>query len=567
MKLSLFTSNVLEPTQQLLFGSSDVANTTSKHIVHDWNISYVNVNPDGKFERKVIGVNGQWPLPIVEAKLGDTVIIHAHNTLDWPTSLHAHGLYQNGSAQQDGAYAVTECGIPPGASRTYEYKIEQVGTYWIHSHVQAQYLDGLRTPFIIHDPEDPYRNNYDEEIVITLSDWYHKDSRTNAKWFLSKENPDADEPVPQSGLISDQLNPSYKFEPGKTYRLRIINISGFITYYFSIDGHEFDIIEVDGAYTEPYRAKNVYLTAAQRMSVLIKAKDTTDVNYLIHADMDANQLDDIPDDLQLNLTALLYYDASHDNFAPSEDIGLKSAFDDFNLRSLANVHAVEPDATLNLTVEQQVVTDGLNRGMINRIPFISSPTPTLFTELTTGILANNSKVYGPQGNAYITKHLDMIELVVNNYDEDGHPFHMHGHKFQVVARSTEEYQWYDGVNRVGKWNLEKPVYRDTIRVQGYGFAVLRYRSDNPGAWLFHCHIDWHFFSGMGVVLIEAPDQAQKRMSVDPLLAEQCRQQGMFSSGNAAGKKGLDLSGAPSGIYLPEDKPLIPPDDDEDDDEE
>lgn len=86
-------------------------------------------------------------------------------------------------------------------------------------------------------------------------------------------------------------------------------MGGYTTFYFSIDGHEFDIIETDGvsgnslflyacgtntirqAYTEPYRAKNAYLTVAQRMSILVKAKEKTDLNYYMHFDMDKNQFD------------------------------------------------------------------------------------------------------------------------------------------------------------------------------------------------------------------------------------------------------------------------------------
>ncbi|KAI9492267.1 Cupredoxin [Zychaea mexicana] len=532
----------------------------SKIVELDWDITYTTANPDGLMERQVVGVNGKWPIPPIEANTGDIVRINAHNSLDWVTSLHAHGLHQNGTVDQDGAPFVTECGIPPGDSRTYEYHLDQSGTYWIHSHVMGQYMDGLRTPFIIHNTEDPYQGKYDEDITVTVSDWYHNDSRINAAWFLSTANPDADEPIPQSAVIGDQQNPSYSFEPGKTYRLRVINMSGFLTFYFSIDGHDFDIIEVDGEYTHPYNAKNVYLSVAQRMSILVKAKESTNLNYNMHFDMDYTQMDDPPKDLQVNYTAPIYYDRSHDKFAPSEDIAIKSKFDDFNLRSFWNMNAVDPDSQYNITIEQQFTTDGLNRGMVNRIPFIGSPTPTLFTELTTGELANDARVYGPQGNAYITKHLDMVEIVVNNFDGDAHPFHLHGHKFQIVARSTEQNQWYDGVNKVGKWNTESPVQRDTIRVQGYGFAVIRYRSDNPGTWLFHCHIDWHFLSGMGVVMVENPDQAQQSMPIDPKLAQQCIQQGLFASGNAAGKEGLDLAGAPSGIYLPKDKPLLTPDD-------
>jgi iron transport multicopper oxidase len=36
----------------------------------------------------------------------------------------------------------------------------------------GQYPDGLRGPLIIHDPDDPYRDQYDGDIVLTVSDWY-----------------------------------------------------------------------------------------------------------------------------------------------------------------------------------------------------------------------------------------------------------------------------------------------------------------------------------------------------------------------------------------------------------
>jgi iron transport multicopper oxidase len=35
----------------------------------------------------------------------------------------------------------------------------------------AQYPDGLRAPLIIEDPNDPYKDEYDEEYILTISDW------------------------------------------------------------------------------------------------------------------------------------------------------------------------------------------------------------------------------------------------------------------------------------------------------------------------------------------------------------------------------------------------------------
>jgi len=41
-------------------------------------------------------------------------------------------------------------------------------------------------------------------------------------------------------------NATLPFEPGKTYRLRIMNTGAFSAFFFWIDGHEMRIIEADG---------------------------------------------------------------------------------------------------------------------------------------------------------------------------------------------------------------------------------------------------------------------------------------------------------------------------------
>lgn len=130
-----------------------------------------------------------------------------------------------------------------------------------------------------------------------IIDWYHTASSENLKTFLNVYNPTGAEPVPDSALINDDRNVSFSFVPGKTYRLRIINMSGFATFFFDIDGHDLDVIEVDGVDTARHTVDSLYLTAAQRYSVLVTAKNTTDFNYYMHADMDSGMFDSIPDGL------------------------------------------------------------------------------------------------------------------------------------------------------------------------------------------------------------------------------------------------------------------------------
>lgn len=93
-------------------------------VMYDFNITWVTADPTGTFPRPVIGINGQWPIPIVECALGDTVVVNVHNQLgNQSTSLHFHGLYQNGTGHMDGAAGVTQCGIPPGASLQYNFTV------------------------------------------------------------------------------------------------------------------------------------------------------------------------------------------------------------------------------------------------------------------------------------------------------------------------------------------------------------------------------------------------------------------------------------------------------------
>ena len=92
-------------------------------------------------------------------------------------------------------------------------------------------------------------------------------------------------------------NATITFEPGKTYRLRIVNSGAFAGFYFWIDDHEMRIIEADGVETEPYTVNQINIGVAQRYSVLVTAKNDTSSNYAIHAHFDTDMFDTVPDDL------------------------------------------------------------------------------------------------------------------------------------------------------------------------------------------------------------------------------------------------------------------------------
>ena len=75
-----------------------------------------------------------------------------------------------------------------------------------------------------------------------------------------------------------------------------------------------------------------------------------------------------------------------------------------------------------------------------------------------------------------------------NRDTGFHPFHLHGHEFQIISRSFDVLSNDTTVNPPVVEGQVNPSRRDTITVPGGGSVTLRFRADNPGAWFFHCHV-------------------------------------------------------------------------------
>ncbi|KAK1655832.1 multicopper oxidase [Colletotrichum phormii] len=522
-----------------------ISSALAKTIELDWNIGWVLTNPDGAFDKPTIGVNGQWPLPLIEATKGDRLVLTVHNHLgNASTSLHFHGLFQNGTNHMDGAVGVTQCAIPPGSSFTYDFKFDQVGIYWYHAHNDGTYPEGLRGPLLIHDPKGPYEGKYDEELVLTLSDWYHQSTRTLIKELISVENPTGAEPVPNAALLNDTQNLRVKVQPGKTYLIRMVNIGAFASQYIWFEGHTLRVVEVDGVWTDEAEAEMLYIAPAQRYSVLLTTKKDASENFAIVGSMDEELFDVIPDGQDSNVTGWLVYDdkkplpepATVDEFDP---------FDDFELVPFDKQEIYDKvDYSFELSVKMDNLADGANYAFFNDKTYILPKVPSLYSALTVGDSnAANPRVYGTNSIARVLKHNEIIEIVLNNEDDGKHPFHLHGHQFQVVHRSDEDAGAFsnstDDISNFPRY----PVRRDTLIVEGNGNFVIRFKANNPGVWLFHCHIEWHMDQGLIATIIEAPDVLQG-LEVPKDHLEACRAGGVPTKGNAAGntKDVLDLIG-------------------------
>ncbi len=109
--------------------------------------------------------------------------------------------------------------------------------------------------------------------------------------------------------------------------------------------------------------------------------------------------------------------------------------------------------------------------------------------------ASNAVLELPNANEW-------VYMVIETAMAVPHPIHLHGHDFFVVGQGTGAYSSSTALN------LNNPPRRDTAMLPSAGYLVLAFETDNPGAWLMHCHIGWHTSEGFALQFVERYSEIQ-----------------------------------------------------------
>ncbi|KAF2436801.1 hypothetical protein EJ08DRAFT_623128 [Tothia fuscella] len=506
--------------------------SVAKTVTYDWEVDWTTACPDG-FCRPVIGINGAWPCPLVEANLGDTIIMNVKNRLgNETTSIHPHGIFQKGTPQMDGVAGVTQCPIPAGGSFTHSFVANPAGTRWYHSHDKAQYPDGLRSPMIIHDREWERSLGFEEQFVFSVSDWYHTQFPYLIHEFFDGGNFNGRTtrgamPMPDSSLINDTESITLEIEPNKKYLLRIVSMAALFPHQISIvEDHDMTIVAIDGFPTKPKDASAIVISAGQRYDVLITGKANVTKDYTITSEM-----------LDSNMTRtgfLKYISNSTNPSSKQQKQNYKRAtvvpIDDFILEPADGQPLLTGvDKSITLPVSYTGKADRRStRIKLGNASYVSPKVPTLFTALTTGSDAENPIVYGDSVNPYVIRTGQVVQIIVQNDDDIQHPMHLHGYEFQVVARGAGV--WDGDESKLPKM----PMKRDTANTPARGHLVIRIKANNPGVWVFHCHMEFHVEGGMMATIIESPATLQKTVRISNAQLDICRDQGIPTEGNCSG---------------------------------
>jgi iron transport multicopper oxidase len=100
--------------------------------------------------------------------------------------------------------------------------------------------------------------------------------------------------------------------------------------------------------------------------------------------------------------------------------------------------------------------------------------------MSAGEHATNPTVYGTYTHPLVLEKDQVVDIVINNLDPGKHPFHLHGHAFQVIWRSEEEAGPFADSGVSAADYAPVPMKRDTAVVRPNGNMVLRFKADNPG---------------------------------------------------------------------------------------
>ncbi|KZL76688.1 multicopper oxidase, partial [Colletotrichum tofieldiae] len=472
-----------------------------------------DVAPDGVHKPAML-INNQFPGPTIEADWGDFVQIHVHNQLqNNGTSFHWHGMHLRGQNDQDGANGVTECPIPPGQSKTYSFQLTQYGTSWYHSHFSAQYGNGVAGAIQINGPASA---DYDIDLgPFTISDWYYEtaDRLERQAELVSNGAPPASDNILFNGKNINPLGAGGQYQktrltPGKKHRLRLINTSVDNTFTVSLVGHNFTVIATDLVPVKPVTKDSLFMTVGQRYDVIIEANKAVE-NYWFNATIGGGGL--CGESRNPYPASVFFYDGAPDRLpvdkgTPPANLGCAdtTGFTPILPRTAPKAEFDPKKKILDIVLDQPEI----NGNKVFRWKVNGNDIDVQWDKPTLEYIA--------EGNTSWPQRANIIELpeadawtwwVIENDGALPHPIHLHGHDFLLLGTGD------GGFTSSETLNFENPTRRDVAQLPGGGWMVIAFRTDNPGAWLMHCHIAWHVSMGLSVQFLERKDEIAQTMDL------------------------------------------------------
>ena len=404
--------------------------------------------------------NGTNPGPVIRVKQGEKVKVRLVNKLDQPTSIHWHGIRINNA--MDGVTGLTQKAVKPGETFDYEFTAPDAGTYWYHTHNRSweQLARGLYGMLIVEETDAPkYR-----DLNLVLDDW-----RLNKDGSFDEQSMGALHDWAHAGRLGNYLTVNGQPKPviyvttGERLRLRIVNVANSRIMELNIADLDPWLIALDGHPVTPRKLKkgDLVLGPAQRVDLVVDAKLKPGTKSPIQFVSDRQSIDIAT----INYTngELTTPAISH----PPSALPVTMPHGGFDLAAAKTVD-------LNMIGGAMGNMDRAMLGgkMLDWRQLVKAKRVWAFNGIAGDLDKPLTQI----------KKGETVKIDIVNDTAFPHAMHLHGHHFTVVARNN--------------MSVAERVWRDTELVYPNEKVSFAFLADNPGKWLFHCHMIEHQAGGM-----------------------------------------------------------------------
>ncbi|MGI9417957.1 MAG: multicopper oxidase family protein [Geminicoccaceae bacterium] len=428
---------------------------------------------DGYPETDVWAFNGHVPGPVIRATQGSMLTIDVANELAEPTTVHWHGLRV--PVGMDGVPYLSQPPIEPGDSFSYAFQLEDAGTYWYHPHINSseQVGRGLYGALIVEEAEPPI---VDRELLWVLDDW-RLDQEAAITPFGNRHDQSHGGKIGNSATVNGRIPDLEKVRAGERIRLRLINAAN--ARIFSLDFRDLApwVIALDGQPVQPHRPDQAGLALAPGMRA----------DLIVDMTGEPGSESQVVDGHYGPDRAYELIRFSYDAASP--------------LREPLGGTESEPPAAL---APNPIGEPDLAAAERHRLVFEGGAMGGMAQAMMGGRmldireLAERGRLWAINGRVPDEVHREppllearagttqLIEMVNRTAFE--HPIHLHGHVFRVISRNGEK--------------AAHQPWRDTVLLGLDETIEIAFVADNPGRWMFHCHVLEHQGAGMmGIVAV------------------------------------------------------------------
>lgn len=437
--------------------------------------------PEPYGETPVWAYNDAVPGPEIRVRQGDRMRVVIDNGIDEETTVHWHGVRTPNA--MDGVPHLTQAPIAPGETFSYEFDAVDAGTFWYHPHQNStvQVGRGLYGPLIIEEAE-PVR--VDRELTWVLDDWRLTQAAAISDDFDDRHDLMHNGRVGNTVTLNGRVPESIAVRAGERIRLRLINAANARIFGLDFSGLEPVVIALDGQPVTPHAPSDgvVTLGPAMRMDMILDMTDRPGNRTTV--------VDRFYQGLEYRLVELAYAETALREGAPDWPVELPAnPLAEPDLRD-----AIRHEVTFNGGMMGQMVMaemggsmgDGASGGMMGNMMNMMHGQGIWFIngKAVTGHVMDPLLTL-PRGRTCI--------LALTNATAWHHPIHLHGHSFRVLSRNgqpTPHREWQDTVLMAPREKVE-----------------IAFVADNPGDWMFHCHILEHQAAGMmGVIRVSGKEE-------------------------------------------------------------